>query len=127
MKTYNLIALSIIIGITLITLVNAAYTAPAYTNVTIVLKSSYTIPTYTNFTIVLGELPTNCNPVANTPWIINNVQICNGVNIALGTGTINIIDGNLTLINGANITAKGLNITAKGDRVFVIGKSELRL
>jgi hypothetical protein len=53
MKTIFIISL---IGvILLISLVSATYTAPTYTNVTIVLKSGYIVPSYTNVTIYLPE------------------------------------------------------------------------
>ena len=109
---------------------SALYTAPVYTNVTIVLKSSYTSPTFENITIFLGEevqVVTQCNPTVNTAWTITDAQVCNGVQVAIGTGGIVIQSGNLTLINGANVTAKGINISVSGDRVFINKGCELRV
>ena len=55
------IIIGVILGIFMISLVGADYTAPVYTNVTIVLDAAYTAPVYTNVTIVLGdEVTTTC-------------------------------------------------------------------
>lgn len=109
----------------------SSYSAPGYTNVTVTLKDSYTVQNYQNVTIILGEVTpsnvTQCNPTLNANWIITDAQVCDNVNIALGTGGIVIQSGNLTLINKANVTAKGINISASGDRVFINKGSELRV
>lgn len=106
----------------------SAYTAPAYTNVTITLNNAYTSQAYTNVTIVLGGEITNCNPSLNVNWIITDAQVCNGVQVSTGTGNITIsTGGNLTLIGRANVSAKSIDIAVTGDRVFIENGSELRL
>jgi hypothetical protein len=79
----KLIIFGIIVSIFLLSFVNAIYTPPNYTNVTIVLKSSYTPPNYTNVTIVLGEeIITDCWSETNNVLYIPNgcvYEINNGV------------------------------------------------
>ena len=120
----------ILIGaIFILSLISATgYTAPSYTNVTIVLDQTYTAPLYTNVTIVLGAVTGGgeCSPTLNANWLITTNQLCNGVEVTTGTGSIVLTTGNLTLVNGANVTCKGINISASGDKVFICRGCELR-
>ena len=106
-----------------------SYVIPTSDNITIVLDSSYTIQTSDNITIVLGtaEASTNCNPTINADWIITDSQLCDAVNINIGTGNIYINSGNLTLSNCANVTANSLETRTTGDQVFINKCSELIL
>jgi hypothetical protein len=68
-----------------------------------------------------------CSPTSNIDWAITDQQICNGVQVSTGLGNITISSsGNLTLINGANITTNEVRVNGSGDKIFIIGKSELR-
>lgn len=79
----KLILLAVLFAILIAGFAGATYTAPSYTNVTIVLDASYTAPSYTNVTIVLGEeAPSNCWTETNNIIFIPNgcvYQLNNGV------------------------------------------------
>ncbi len=69
-----------------------------------------------------------CSPIPNANWIIEDEQICDAVEVNLGSGNIFVNPGgNLTLINSANVSSTGLSIQRQGDSVFVVGKSKLNI
>jgi len=69
-----------------------------------------------------------CSPAPDQDWVISDAQVCDGVEVTTGTGSIIITaTGNLTLINGANVSTSGLNLTGTGDKVFICSGCELRI
>ena len=104
-------------AIFLISLISATgYTAPSYTNVTIVLDQTYTAPLYTNVTIVLGAVtgggPTDTCTYTSGNWNMNcqdNCTITSNVNLNHNNLTIN---GTGNIILKANITNYGILVTA---------------
>lgn len=72
--------------------------------------------------------PPMCSPTLNEDWVISDEQICDGVSVTTGTGSINITTGgNLTLINGANVTTSKLRLQTTGDQVFICSGCQLRI
>jgi hypothetical protein len=133
----GLILSSLFVGLFIfaISLVTAVYTAPTYTNVTIVLDASYTAPSYTNVTIVLGDEepsppPTDtCTPPAvNNNWVVSFPDNCTlSSNTNLGTGKL-IVNGTAgRFILNANLTINGRIMTCTSSSCSFIQTTSGRL
>lgn len=68
-----------------------------------------------------------CSPTLNTNWIIDNDQVCDGVDVSTGTGNITITStGILILKNNANVTGRRIDITGTGQKIIIDFGSKLR-
>ena len=79
-------------------------------------------------TILGAEEAGQCSPTLNANWVITDAQICDGVSVTTGTGSVVVnTGGDLILINGAIVTASGLEINKDGEAIFLDSTSQLRI
>ncbi len=101
----------------------APYTPPTLANVNFTLCADYTPPTMANvnFTLSLTEScgVALCSPTLDENWVITTAEICDGVEVDTGTGSVVITTGNLSLYNVANVTTSGLMINKSGEAGWI--------